>query len=104
MAVLQVRVDDELKNQASAIFEQMGLDLSTAVRMFLKRAVAVEGFPFEMMLNESGLRLHKLMTELQKHSEEIGNSEMTLDEINEEIRLAREERRRKEVKWPIMLW
>ena len=98
MAVLQVRVDDELKNQASAIFEQMGLDLSTAVRMFLKRAVAVEGFPFEMMLNESGLRLHKLMTELQKHSEKIGNSEMTLDEINEEIRLAREERRRKEVK------
>ena len=104
MAVLQVRVDDELKNQASAIFEQMGLDLSTAVRMFLKRTVAVEGFPFEMMLTESGLRMHKLITSIQKHSEEIGNSEMTLDEINEEIRLAREERRRKEVKWPIMQW
>ena len=72
--------------------------------MFLKRTVAVEGFPFEMMLTESGLRMHKLITSIQKHSEEIGNSEMTLDEINEEIRLAREERRRKEVKWPIMQW
>jgi hypothetical protein len=37
--------------------------------------------------------------DIQKHSEKIGISEMTLDEINEEIRLAREERRkRKEVK------
>ena len=98
MAVLQVRVDDELKNQASAVLEQMGLDLSTAVRMFLKRTVAVNGFPFEMMLDESGLRMHKLITSIQRHSEEIGISEMTLDEINEEIRLAREERRRKEVK------
>ena len=71
MGVLQVRIDDELKNQANEIFNELGIDLSTAVRMFLKRAVAVKGLPFEM----------------------------TLDEINEEIRLAREERRkRKEVK------
>ena len=95
MAVLQVRVDDELKNQASAVLEQMGLDLSTAVRMFLKRTVAVNGIPFEMTLDESGLRLHKLVTELQRHSKEIGNSEMTLDEINEIIRSAREERRKR---------
>jgi len=103
MGVLQVRIDDELKNQANEIFNELGIDLSTAVRMFLKRAVAVKGLPFEMTLDESGLKLHKLVRDIQKHSEEIGISEMTLDEINEEIRLAREERRkRKEVKWPIM--
>ena len=99
MGVLQVRVDDELKKQANAVFDELGMDLSTAIRMFLKRAVAVNGFPFEMTLDESGLRLHQLVREIQKHSDEIGISEMTLDEINEEIRLAREERRkRKEVK------
>ena len=98
MGVLQVRVDDELKNQAIAIYDELGMDLSTAVRMFLKKSVAAKGIPFEMTLDESGLRLHKLVRELQRHSEEIGNSEMTLDEINEEIRLAREERRRKENK------
>ena len=99
MGVLQVRVDDDLKKQATAVFEELGMDLSTAVRMFLKRAVAIDGFPFEMTLDESGLRLHQLIRAMQKHSEEIGTSEMTLDEINEEIRLAREERRkRKEVK------
>ena len=33
-SVLQVRVDDELKAQAAAIYEDLGIDLSTAIRMF----------------------------------------------------------------------
>ena len=104
MAVLQVRVDDELKNQASAIFNELGMDLSTAIRMFLKKSVSERGIPFETTLDEKDIEFGRLIRELQKHSEEIGNSEMTLEEINEEIRLAREERRkRKEVKWPITL-
>lgn len=99
MAVLQVRVDDELKSQASAIFEELGMDLSTAIRMFLKKSVSEKGIPFETTLDEKNIEFGRLIRRLQKHSEEIGNSEMTLDEINEEIRLAREERRkRKEVK------
>lgn len=98
MGVLQVRVDDELKNQANAIFDELGIDLSTAVRMFLKKSVAVRGIPFETVIDESGLEMEKIVTELQRHSEEIGNSEMTLNEINDIIRLAREERKRKEKK------
>ena len=35
--LVQVRVDDELKNQATAVYDALGIDLSTAVRMFLKR-------------------------------------------------------------------
>lgn len=96
MGVLQVRVDDELKNQANAIFEELGIDLSTAVRMFLKKSIMVKGIPFDTTLDESSLEMGRIVRELQKHSEDIGNSEMTLDEINEIIRLAREERRRKE--------
>lgn len=98
MGVLQVRVDDELKNQATAIFEEMGMDLSTAVRMFLKKSVQEKGLPFETKLDATGQRMHEIIREFQRHSEEIGTSEMTLDEINEIIRLAREERRRKESK------
>ncbi len=99
MGVLQVRVDDELKNQAAEILEREGLDLSTAVRMFLKRVVLEEGFPFKKGIDESALKALIALRTIQKHSEEIGISDMTLDEINEEIRLTREERRkRKEAK------
>lgn len=96
MGVLQVRVDDELKNQANAIFEELGMDLSTAVRMFLKKTVSVKGIPFETTIDESSLEMERIVRELQKQSEEIGNSEMTLDEINKIIKLAREERKKRE--------
>ena len=96
MGVLQVRVDDELKNQAAEKLEKEGLDLSTAVRMFLKKVVLEEGFPFNKGIDEETLKALIAIRIMQKHSEEIGNSEMTLDEINEEIRLAREERHKKE--------
>ena len=46
MAVLQIRLDDDLKKQASIVFDELGLDLSTAVRMFLKKAVSEKGLPF----------------------------------------------------------
>lgn len=98
MGVLQVRVDDKLKNQAAEVLEKEGLDLSTAVRMFLKKVVLEEGFPFNKGIDEETLKALIAIRIMQKHSEEIGNSEMTLDEINKEIRLAREERHKKEKK------
>ena len=95
MGVLQIRVDDDLKNQAIQVFDDLGLDISTAVRMFLKKSVQEKGLPFETKLDPAGQRMHEIIREFQKHSEEIGTSEMTLDEINEIIRLTREERRKK---------
>lgn len=95
MAVLQVRVDDELKKQASELLEKEGLDLSTAVRMFLKKVVLQRGYPFDKGIDETTLKALIALRIMQETSEKNGNSEMTLDEINEEIRLAREERRRK---------
>lgn len=93
MAVLQVRVDDELKNQAAAIYNELGIDLSTAVRMFFKKSVLVGGIPFDTKINESTLKAILAIDRMRTISEENGNSEMTLDEINEEIKKAREEKK-----------
>lgn len=46
--VLQIRVDEELKNSANMVLEDIGLDLSTAIRMFLNKTVALNGLPFEI--------------------------------------------------------
>ena len=45
-ANINVRTDAELKTQAQKIFESMGLDLSTAVNLFLKQTVRVNNLPF----------------------------------------------------------
>lgn len=48
--LLQVRIDENLKAQSAKIFENLGIDLSTAVRMFLHRTVTENGIPFSMVL------------------------------------------------------
>ena len=95
MAVLQVRIDDELKNQATAIYSELGIDLSTAVRMFFKKSVLVGGIPFDTKINDSTLKAILAIDRMRTISEDNGNSEMTLDEINEEIKKARDERKNK---------
>ena len=95
MALLQIRVDEELKNQANAVYNEIGIDLSAAVRMFLKKSVLEGGIPFNTKIDQSKLKAILAVDNMRTTSENNGNSEMSLDEINEEIRLAREERRNK---------
>lgn len=48
--VFQVRIDENLRQQASEIFHNLGLDMSSAVRLFLNRVVVEQGLPFSMNL------------------------------------------------------
>lgn len=47
-STIQVRVDDELKNKVDKLFKDLGMDTTSAIRMFLTQAVATNGFPFEI--------------------------------------------------------
>ena len=46
MATLQIRIDDTLKKQADTLFSSLGLDTSTANRIFLKASIENAGIPF----------------------------------------------------------
>ena len=46
MATIQIRVDDNMKSAADTLFSNLGLDTSTAIRMFLSAALAKDGMPF----------------------------------------------------------
>lgn len=93
-SVMQIRIDDELKAKASAVFEQLGIDVPTAVRIFLKRAVLENGIPFSMTIPKENKGLTAIRL-LQESAVKNGLSDMTLEEINEEIMAAREEMMRK---------
>jgi len=43
---IHVRIDEDIKKQAQQIFSEMGLDISTAVNMFIKQTVLNRSFPF----------------------------------------------------------
>ncbi|MGN0402353.1 MAG: type II toxin-antitoxin system RelB/DinJ family antitoxin [Acetatifactor sp.] len=47
-STIQVRVEDDLKVKSDELFKDLGTDTTTAIRMFLTQALAVNGFPFEI--------------------------------------------------------
>lgn len=51
MATIQVRVPDKDKKAVEKILDSLGLDLTTAVRVYLKRIVVDQGIPFSVKKN-----------------------------------------------------
>ena len=47
MATTTIRIDDTLKQQASALYESMGMSLSTAINVFLRQSVKEQRMPFQ---------------------------------------------------------
>lgn len=98
MTLIQCKVEEDVKDQAVELFKEIGIDLSSAIRIFLIKCIRTGGIPFEVTKDIMDIELYKMLKEIQRYEESIGNSNMTLEEINEEIRLAREERRAREAK------
>lgn len=53
---IQVRVDDFLKQSADELFNSLGLDTSTAIRIFLTIAIENGGIPFEIKKPNNSLK------------------------------------------------
>lgn len=50
-ATLTIRVDSNLKDEASAILEDMGLNLTSGITVFLKTVVREKKIPFEIKVS-----------------------------------------------------
>ena len=92
-STLQIRIDDNLKEQAVALFDRLGLDLPTAVRIFLKKVVSENGVPFELKdtprISHKGL---EILTALNDNAITNGTAGMTEEEIEMEIAAAHAEK------------
>ena len=66
MATIQVRVDDSIKKSADSLFYSLGLDTSTAVRMFLSAALANDGMPFPVKRHEPNVDLQEAIIDTRK--------------------------------------
>ena len=61
MATLQLRVDDSLKAKADRLFASLGLDTSTAIRIFLASSVENDGLPFPVRHSEKADSLAQIV-------------------------------------------
>ena len=91
---MTVRMDSQLKKQFNELCNEIGMSANTAINVFVKAAVRTRSIPFKIDLNEPEAENPTLKRFQEFRASVVADDsrpEMTLDEINEEIRLAREE-------------
>ena len=91
-SAVTVRIDSEMKTQFDALCEQFGMSANTAFNIFVKAVIRSRSIPFAIKVSSSVLALFMQQRSTAELSQE---PELSLDEINEEIRAAREEIRKK---------
>ncbi len=67
---INVMVDTETKNEASKILNDLGLSMSSAINIFLKQVIKVDGLPFEVKNHKPSMELLNALKEaedIEKH-------------------------------------
>ncbi|MDR1134414.1 MAG: type II toxin-antitoxin system RelB/DinJ family antitoxin [Synergistaceae bacterium] len=96
---LSIRIDRGLKDEADKVFNALGMNLTTAITVFVRQAVRQKKIPFEIALNTDDAGQRITMSEAMAVSERIwqasvknGTDKMTTEDIDAEIAAARGER------------
>ncbi len=48
---LNIRIDKDIKMQAEKLFDALGINMTSAVNIFLRQAIRENGIPFEVKIN-----------------------------------------------------
>lgn len=92
-ALVQARMDASLKNSVAAIYDALGMDLSTAIRMFFKRTLMVGGLPFEMVLPAEALKDKPFNALFDMARAQAATRDLSDVDVNAEIAACRRERK-----------
>lgn len=86
----QFRSDKALRDDCIAIYEALGMDLNTAFRMFMERTRMVRGLPFPAILPDQRMTKAEAKNAFSAMRRDAADAaDMSLDEIDREIREAR---------------
>ena len=96
-SAVTVRIDSEMKSQFDELCEQFGMSANTAFNIFVKAVIRSRSIPFAIRGNKTEApSALDLFMQQRRAAENSAEQELSLDEINAEIRAAREERRKKQ--------
>ncbi|MDO5331758.1 MAG: type II toxin-antitoxin system RelB/DinJ family antitoxin [Bacillota bacterium] len=90
-STFSVRMDENLKKEFEKICNDFGMNMSVAINVFARAVVRERKIPFEIYsVSEKAKEGLELLESFKLEAIKNGTANLTLDEINEEIRLARE--------------
>lgn len=73
MATMSIRLSDNDKNEADNLFKKLGITTNSAINMFIKQSIRMQGLPFTPSLDLPSKKLEKALDESDIILQELKN-------------------------------
>lgn len=80
------RIDPELRAQSEAIYSALGMTLGTAINVFLKKSVAVGGFPFDVRLDIPTRETVEALLDAERIAKDPAIEALSVEDALEELK------------------
>lgn len=84
-SLIQVFVEEELKRDADQLFDTLGMDTATAIKIFLKQSIMRNGVPFPLVVNTDDFYSSDNMNFLEEAAIRVKNKENVVIKTMEEL-------------------
>ncbi|HES9547202.1 type II toxin-antitoxin system RelB/DinJ family antitoxin [Streptococcus pneumoniae] len=81
---MSIRLDSEVKEQAQQVFSNLGMDMTTAINIFLRQAIQYQGLLFDVRLDENR-KLLQVLTDLDQNRN-MSQSFESVSDLMEDLR------------------
>lgn len=65
-ANFSVRIDSDVKKQCEALYSELGMNLTTAINVFLRQSLRVGGLPFEVKIGQPNKETIEALLEAER--------------------------------------
>ena len=81
---MSIRLDSEVKEQAQQVFNHLGMDMTTAINIFLRQAIQYQGLPFDVKIDENR-KLLQVVTDVEQNRN-MSRSFESVSDLKEDLR------------------
>ena len=85
-STIQIRIDNKIKKDANKTFKNMGLDLSSGIKLFLHQVILSQSLPFKVRtVNGFTPEYEEKMNKETEYALKYGKSYKTAKELHDDI-------------------
>ena len=81
-----IRLDSDLKKQAEELYGELGVNLTTAINVFLRKSLKVGGFPFDVRNDEPNREAKLALLEAEKLSKDPNVKGLDVEDALRELK------------------
>ncbi len=81
---MNIRMDSEVKQQAEALFAEFGLNMTSAINLFLRQSIREQGIPFEITMHTPNTNTHTSINDVSNRRN-LSRSFNSVEELMEDL-------------------